>query len=201
MSTMSSDALRVGAVRCPVTVERLLVEAGSAVSRGTRLLRWTRGTAAGEVCMPYGGTLVSWETAPGMTVTHSTPLAVLSACRHPVEWGGMCASCGDDVKTYAVRLTHDAQGPTVSREEAFRIEHETAQRLASARKLSLIVDLDQTVVHATVDPTVGDWIAQGDPNPNYTALADVKRFVLADASSPDGCWYYIKPRCVDPLPR
>jgi len=27
------------------------------------------------------------------------------------------------------------------------------------RKLSLIVDLDQTIIHTTVDPTVGDWMA------------------------------------------
>ncbi|CUA76285.1 hypothetical protein RSOLAG22IIIB_06191 [Rhizoctonia solani] len=106
----------------------------------------------------------------------------------------MCASCGDEVGAYGVRLTHDAAGPTVSNEEAFRIEQETAERLTQARKLSLIVDLDQTVVHATVDPTVGEWMAQGEPNPNYSALKDVARFVLADGSSPDGCWYYIKPR-------
>lgn len=59
-------------------------------------------------------------------------------------------------------MTHSAFGPTVSLTEARRIERETAQRLLSARKLSLIVDLDQTIVHATVDPTVGEWIAEGE---------------------------------------
>ena len=28
------------------------------------------------------------------------------------------------------------------------------------RKLSLIVDLDQTIIHTTVDPTVGEWMAE-----------------------------------------
>lgn len=59
-------------------------------------------------------------------------------------------------------MTHSASGPTVTLEEAQRLERETAERLLKARKLSLIVDLDQTIVHATVDPTVGDWIAEGE---------------------------------------
>ncbi len=59
-------------------------------------------------------------------------------------------------------MTHSASGPVVSFEEAQRIERETAEHLLGARKLSLIVDLDQTIVHATVDPTVGDWISEGE---------------------------------------
>jgi RNA polymerase II subunit A-like phosphatase len=59
-------------------------------------------------------------------------------------------------------MTHSAFGPTVSLEEARRIEKETAEHLLKSRKLSLIVDLDQTIVHATVDPTVGEWIAEGE---------------------------------------
>ncbi|KAF8711835.1 Antiviral helicase, partial [Rhizoctonia solani] len=197
LNTMS-ESLSLGSlgVRCPITVERLLVVAGNAVlSKGTMLFKWRRGGERGEVRMPYGGQVVSWGVEEGETIGDGgAAVARVEACKHPVEWGGMCASCGDEVGTYAVRLTHDAVGPTVSHEEAYRIEQETAERLTKARKLSLIVDLDQTVVHATVDPTVGEWMAQGEPNPNYTALRDVARFVLADGSSPDGCWYYIKPR-------
>jgi len=59
-------------------------------------------------------------------------------------------------------MTHSAFGPTVSLQEAQRIERETADYLLKSRKLSLIVDLDQTIVHATVDPTVGEWIAEGE---------------------------------------
>ncbi len=98
-------------------------------------------------------------------------------------------------------MTHAANGPTVSLEEAQRIERETAEHLRKHRKLSLIVDLDQTIVHATVDPTVGEWIAEGEAwearhsnrndsqetmapqsedevNPNWEALKDVKKFRL-----------------------
>lgn len=55
-------------------------------------------------------------------------------------------------------MTHDADGPTVSMSEAMRYDQETSQRLLNERKLSLIVDLDQTILHATVDPTVGEWM-------------------------------------------
>ncbi|KZV82307.1 hypothetical protein EXIGLDRAFT_616922 [Exidia glandulosa HHB12029] len=52
---------------------------------------------------------------------------------------------------FGLQMTHLVGGPTISLEEARRIE-----------TVSLIVDLDQTtIVHATVDPTVGEWIYQG----------------------------------------
>jgi len=123
-------------------------------------------------------------------------------------------------------MTHSADGPTVSLEEAQRIEKETAQHLLKTRKLSLIVDLDQTVIQAAVDPTIGDWIRSGEAweerkasvaaeniseeePPNWTALKDVKQFTLTSdnpagfhakgknrAPEGDGCIYFIKPRSV-----
>ena len=67
-----------------------------------------------------------------------------------------------DTSRASIQMTHLANGPLVSLEEAQRIERETAEHLLKSRKLSLIVDLDQTIVHATVDPTVGEWIAEGE---------------------------------------
>lgn len=62
----------------------------------------------------------------------------------------------------SIQMTHSADGPTVSLAEAQRLERETADHLLKSHKLSLIVDLDQTIVHATVDPTVGEWITEGE---------------------------------------
>ncbi|KJA28556.1 hypothetical protein HYPSUDRAFT_33986 [Hypholoma sublateritium FD-334 SS-4] len=111
-----------------------------------------------------------------------------------------------DASRASIQMTHSAFGPTVSLEEAQRIERETADHLLGSRKLSLIVDLDQTIVHATVDPTVGEWINDGEAwearhasnatadapaapppdddecNPNWEALKDVKRFRLGPES-------------------
>lgn len=115
---------------------------------------------------------------------------ITEPCKHGVQIGGLCGLCGKDMTEYvpillvsgcsspipgsydytgfsdasraSIQMTHSAFGPTVSFEEAQRIEWETAEHLLKSRKLSLIVDLDQTIVHATVDPTVGDWIAEGE---------------------------------------
>jgi RNA polymerase II subunit A-like phosphatase len=65
----------------------------------------------------------------------------------------------------------------------------TAKRLLEERKLSLLLDLDQTVVHATVDQTVGQWLENPD-NPEFPALKDVHHFML-DNHPPV---YYIKLR-------
>jgi RNA polymerase II subunit A C-terminal domain phosphatase len=62
-------------------------------------------------------------------------------------------------------------------QEATRIEEITTVRLKKERKLSLLLDLDQTVVHATVDQTVGHWL-ENPENPEFPALKDVHHFML-----------------------
>ena len=83
-------------------------------------------------------------------------------------------------------MTHSASGPTVSLEEAQRLERETAEHLLKSRKLSLIVDLDQTIVHATVDPTVGDWIAEGEAWEERHARREAKRRDASEGGRGDG---------------
>ncbi|KAG9004685.1 Carboxy-terminal domain (CTD) phosphatase [Tulasnella sp. JGI-2019a] len=127
---------------------------------------------------PIDGVIESWAVASGTTMTlqqakSKAVIQILEECSHPMQISGMCAVCGKDttVSDYmsttdesraSIRMTHDAAGPTVSRAEAQRIENETAKVLLQSRKLILIVDLDQTIVHATVDPTIGEWIAEGE---------------------------------------
>jgi RNA polymerase II subunit A-like phosphatase len=43
-------------------------------------------------------------------------------------------------------------------QEAARLESQSRTDLLRSRRLSLIVDLDQTIIHTTVDPTVGEWL-------------------------------------------
>lgn len=91
-------------------------------------------------------------------------------------------------------MVHDNVALTVSQDEASRAEDEAKRRLLSLKKLSLVVDLDQTVIQATVDPTVAEW--QKDPeNPNHDAVKDVRAFQLTEEGpGGNGCWYYIKLR-------
>lgn len=93
-----------------------------------------------------------------------------------------------------IQGAHDTDKLLISQEEAAEVDKISKRRLLQARKLSLVVDLDQTIIHAAVDPTIAEW--QKDPdNPNYEALKDVRAFQLVDdGPGMRGCWYYIKLR-------
>jgi len=93
-----------------------------------------------------------------------------------------------------VQLAHDNTALTVSEDEARKLEEEAKRRLLKSRKLSLVVDLDQTIIHATVDPTVGEW--KDDPFcVNHESVKDVQAFKLEeDVSGGRGTWYYVKMR-------
>ena len=65
--------------------------------------------------------------------------------------------------------------------------------MLQSKKLSLVVDLDQTIIQATVDPTIAEWREDPD-NPNYGAVKDVQSFQLLDEGPARGCWYHIKLR-------
>ncbi|OCF39097.1 hypothetical protein I317_07121 [Kwoniella heveanensis CBS 569] len=169
------------------------------------------------------GEVVSWEEGVrvGMEVERrqaSRPLLNVSQpCSHPVQLHGMCGVCGADLTDLSngagpsrhsggFEITHDAMGVTVSKNEAQRLDNLTRDALLASRRLSLIVDLDQTIIHTTVDPTVAEWMdeieaeraaasqtsnTEADPsktdsatakekNPNAEALQDVARFQIAD---------------------
>ena len=99
-----------------------------------------------------------------------------------------------DADRAPIRMTHDTQFLTISQEEANRIDEEAKRRLLAGRKLSLVVDLDQTIIHAAVDPTIKTWMDDPD-NPNHDAVKDVRMFQLVDdGPGMRGCWYYIKLR-------
>lgn len=129
------------------------------------------------------GDVVEWKGAkPGMIVERNQAsqiiVTVQQACSHPVQLHGLCGVCGADLteddylsrpvsnQTQAgpsrypggFEIAHDAMGVTVSKNEAQRLENLTRDALLSTRRLSLIVDLDQTIIHTTVDPTVAEWM-------------------------------------------
>lgn len=127
-------------------------------------------------------------------------------CKHEVQFGGMCANCGKDMNATSYNTTkpdserakintfHGHTELLVSAEVASKADEEAKRRLLSARKLSLVVDLDQTIIHATVDPTVREW-QDDESNPNHEAVKHVAKFQLMDdGPGARGCWYYIKLR-------
>ncbi|KAK0644826.1 RNA polymerase II subunit A C-terminal domain phosphatase [Lasiodiplodia hormozganensis] len=154
------------------------------------------------------GTLRTWFIREGDVIEREgVKLFELNEeCSHEVQWGGMCVNCGKnmdevsfnttmrDIDRATVVRAHGSTALKISEDVAIRAEEEAKRRLLSSKKLSLVVDLDQTIIHATVDPTVAEW--QKDPdNPNYDAVKDVQSFQLLDnGPGGRGCWYYIKLR-------
>ena len=91
-------------------------------------------------------------------------------------------------------MVHNNVSLTISENEAARADDEAKRRLLGSKKLSLVVDLDQTIIQATVDPTVADW-QKDEHNSNHDAVKDVRAFLLKDDGPGNrGCWYYIKLR-------
>lgn len=91
-------------------------------------------------------------------------------------------------------MVHNKTSLVVSPLEAAKFENEAKRRLLAAKKLSLVVDLDQTVIQACVEPTIGEWMRNPD-NPNHEAVKGVREFQLVeDTAGARGCWYYIKLR-------
>ncbi|KAF3906383.1 hypothetical protein ABW20_dc0104578 [Dactylellina cionopaga] len=127
---------------------------------------------------PVGGKIVKWLVGKGSII--DSPLQTYINFHN--------------LETANINVTHDNTGLKISRGEAENIEKEAKKRLLSSKKLSLVVDLDQTIIQATVDPTVGEW--RDDPsNPNYHAVKDVEAFQLLDEGAGGrGCWYYVKLR-------
>jgi RNA polymerase II subunit A-like phosphatase len=155
------------------------------------------------------GKVTRWFIKPGTVIERAGAdlVEIEEPCTHETQFGGLCVDCGEDmtkvdyltkernVNRAQVNLTHDHTALLVSHNEAVRAEEDTKKRLLNSRKLTLIVDLDQTVIHTTCERTVAEW--QADPqNPNYDAVRDVRGFQLADdnISNVAANWYYVKMR-------
>ncbi|CRK24039.1 hypothetical protein BN1708_003730 [Verticillium longisporum] len=166
-------------------------------------------TAISEWASPVDGNFERWRLREGDVIVRDMPcMEVEEPCDHAIQFHGLCAVCGQDMTEVnwasdqidtdraTVNMTHDQTGLMVSNDMAARAEHDAQRRLLRQRKLSLVVDLDQTIIHACIEPTVGEWM--NDPeNPNYDAVKDVQKFQLNDEGPrgvTQGCWYYIKMR-------
>ncbi|XP_050463936.1 RNA polymerase II subunit A C-terminal domain phosphatase isoform X1 [Cataglyphis hispanica] len=117
-------------------------------------------------------------------------IALLEGCTHPTVMIDLCAECGADLRVQETRndgntagisqasvpMVHSVPELKVCPELAEKIGKEDEQRLLKDRKLVLLVDLDQTIVHTTNDNI--------PPN-----LKDVFHFQLYGPNSP---WYHTR---------
>ncbi|KAJ8334242.1 hypothetical protein SKAU_G00398810 [Synaphobranchus kaupii] len=99
----------------------------------------------------------------GQVISPGVVLARIEECSHPIVMKGLCAECGQDltqfqnkngkqqvpISTATVSMVHSVPELMVSSEQAEQLGREDQQRLHCNRKLVLMVDLDQTLIHTT----------------------------------------------------
>lgn len=210
----------------PITITKIHRNPGDKIKKGEAIFEykwiWRRSVndrdkstqkvkTYNDFSSPADGVLKEWrpEIVEGAVIEKNIPcMTVEESCAHEVQIHGMCSICGQDMTEInwasegtdtdraTVNMVHDQTGLMVSRDVAMKTEYDAQKRLLKRRKLSLVVDLDQTIIHACIDPTVGEW--QSDPNnPNHDAVKAVKSFQLSDDGPrglTSGCTYYIKLR-------
>lgn len=81
-------------------------------------------------------------------------------CPHDVYIKGMCGNCGIPLdppqQSSSVSMIHSVPELKVSKEYAKNLGKEDQERLIKERKLVLLVDLDQTLLHTTHEPVKND---------------------------------------------
>ncbi|KAJ3050024.1 Carboxy-terminal domain (CTD) phosphatase [Rhizophlyctis rosea] len=191
---MSDLAAIIPGAKYPVKIKEVFVKPGDTVKKDAPLLTYWSGNNPDHsqppaiLKSPKDGKvkIVRVKVGERCGTAREPPLELENDCDHPGEYNGICVKCGNPVpeehlKKLRHTLTHDAKAVRVTDEEAQRIDSVTNEQLIKDRKLTLILDLDQTLIHATVDPTIEEW-RKDQTNPNHNA---------AMASGPT---YYIKLR-------
>uniref|UniRef100_A0A4W5NPU6 RNA polymerase II subunit A C-terminal domain phosphatase n=1 Tax=Hucho hucho TaxID=62062 RepID=A0A4W5NPU6_9TELE len=115
-------------------------------------LKSDRAGVVKELCCQLGQVI-----SPGVVIVR------VEECSHPIVMKGLCAECGQDltqmqtnngrqqalISTANVSMVHSVPELMVSSEQAEQLGREDQQRLHRNKKLVLMVDLDQTLIHTT----------------------------------------------------
>lgn len=148
---------------------------------------------------PVSGTVVRCSIRKNATYDSFDPFESLAevdeGCLHEIVYGGLCAVCGmaidedpnegkqtksivnRDKDTSKATLSYSNQQIKVSRSEVNRINRQHMARLKASKKLILVVDLDQTVIHCGIDSSISDWVKTEKPR-------DVHKFCLEEDMRP-----------------
>ncbi|KAJ2157169.1 CTD phosphatase Fcp1 [Coemansia sp. RSA 552] len=134
---------------------------------------------------PFEGKVAKVTCGVGDSVVFEQVLVEITVpCSHGTVFNGLCGLCGKDVSeidtsgipdTQAhIDMFHDANGLKVSTEVAAQIDADTRDSLWDRKKLSLIIDLDQTIVHAatTLNPEFEQWLIDNYQGPEDEEAAE-----------------------------
>jgi hypothetical protein len=87
-------------------------------------------------------------------------VARIEYCLHPADFNGVCIQCGADLilereinpEIACAQRVGGEHGLNLSLETMNQLRRENTELLEKQRKLLLVLDLDHTVLHATMDP-------------------------------------------------
>lgn len=159
----------------PIRILKWLVKKGESIQHGTPLAAYRAVEEPSKQTHPkemhlkskYVGTVKKFFMQEGQVAISGGILLEIENCAHPVVIKDMCAECGQDLRSSQVEdrnrqqpKTHSARVAMIpnipelkiSAKEAEEIAQQDKTRLHKMRKLVLLVDLDQTLIHTTQDP-------------------------------------------------
>ncbi|XP_069112062.1 RNA polymerase II subunit A C-terminal domain phosphatase-like isoform X2 [Argopecten irradians] len=178
---------------CAIKVVKWKVRKGYKVSHGAVLCIYDTDKSKGlKIKATEVGTVIETMAKEGELLEPGCPVLMLQSCTHPTVMKDMCADCGADLREKAglagdrkapvsasVAMIHSIPELIVSEEQALELGKADEDRLLKNRKLVLLVDLDQTIIHTT--------------NDNIPAnLKDVYHFQLPHGNSQ--MWYHTRIR-------
>mmetsp|Transcript_31880 Transcript_31880/g.32500 ORF Transcript_31880/g.32500 Transcript_31880/m.32500 type:complete len:310 (+) Transcript_31880:167-1096(+) len=119
------------------------------------------------VISPYAGVIDKILVDNGRMVCKGQPLVIVTECSHPALFKNLCVSCGERITVARDGPNHTENRLTfsgghtlvLSQTEAISVQTAKISGLRQMRKLALILDLDNTLMHASV--YVPDRVATG----------------------------------------
>ncbi|ETN66731.1 Fcp1 [Anopheles darlingi] len=176
---------------CGIKIQKWKVREGFPVTAGTIILFYELSDGSDKevkrLKASKSGVVRKRLAREGQTVAAGKPVLELGQCNHTTVIKDMCADCGADLRQdepgansskASVPMVHSVPELKVTETLAKKLGQADTERLLNDRKLVLLVDLDQTLIHTTNDNV-----------PNN--LKDVYHFQLYGPNSP---WYHTRLR-------
>lgn len=168
------------------TLDKWLVQPGDSLYKEQRVARFTSVTSGAieHVVAPKSGTFVKLHVRAGNVIdTSDVPLGEIEFCPHSVVFNGVCALCGDEEQQHFSKAPQEqsrlpvaySASLSVTQTEAESVGSVAARRLFESKQLSLVLDLDHTLVHATDDPRATPMLKH---SPENVDLSSVSSFSL-----------------------
>ncbi|GFS82711.1 RNA polymerase II subunit A C-terminal domain phosphatase [Nephila pilipes] len=181
----------------PFTLVKWKIQKGNQLFYNSVILSYKHDGDAGDgkdLLLKYkstlGGSVLELIQSEGQIVQPGAQLLKIEPCTHPVIMKDLCAECGADLRDLdrdnfekltsetTFSMVHIVPELKVSLKQAEELGKDDETRLLKNRKLVLLVDLDQTLIHTTNDNVPED-------------LPEVYHFQLYGSHTP---WYHTKLR-------